>query len=247
MQVEQSTRDGCVVVALTGRIDPFTAPRVRQVLLKQLSRQPLAVICDLAGVEALDPVCASLFSAVANHPSSHWPGTSLLLCGARPVVGEVLGRLRVPHFLQVHASVEEALLEAFSRPPYLRDELRLAPVPTAAAAARAFVRDVCRYWRLALPDPEVIDRAVLVADELVTNAVVHARSEVHLRIELLGDRLYLSAHDWSPRLLRLVPSAGLAEHGRGLLLVERLTRAWGMRRHPDGGKVIWCVLDIEPS
>jgi anti-sigma regulatory factor (Ser/Thr protein kinase) len=49
-----------------------------------------------------------------------------------------------------------------------------------------------------------VDRAVLLAGELVTNAVVHARSELRLRLELRGDLLHLAVRDGSPRLLRLV-------------------------------------------
>jgi hypothetical protein len=84
----------------------------------------------------------------------------------------------------------------------------LAPTPTAPAAACSFVREVCEYWASALPDPIVSERAVLLADELVTSAVVHAPTEIRLR------------------------------------LVERLVRAWGVNRHPGGGKVVWCVLSL---
>jgi anti-sigma regulatory factor (Ser/Thr protein kinase) len=85
---------------------------------------------------------------------------------------------------------------------------------------------------------------VLVANELVTNAVVHARTEVRLRVELRGDRLHIAVRDGSPRLLRVVGSDLEADGGRGLLLVEGVGRAWGVRRPPDGGKVVWCVLDL---
>ena len=150
----------------------------------------------------------------------------------------------MPHFLRLFADVDEAVDEAVARPPYLRDELRLAPTPTAAAAARAFVREVCRYWQIALPDATVTDRAVLLANELVTNAVVHARTDVRLRLELRGDRLHIAVRDGSPRLLRLVAPDGQAEGGRGLWLVEQLARAWASTPHPDGGKVVWCVIDL---
>jgi anti-sigma regulatory factor (Ser/Thr protein kinase) len=153
----------------------------------------------------------------------------------------------VPHFLQLYASLQDALDAAVARPPYLRDELVLAPIRTAAAAARAFVREVLGYWQLALPDNTLVDRAVLLASELVTNAVVHARTELELRVELRGDLLHLAVRDGSPRLLRLVtdPVRDLeAEGGRGLWLVEQLARAWGVNRHPDGGKVVWCTLHL---
>jgi anti-sigma regulatory factor (Ser/Thr protein kinase)/anti-anti-sigma regulatory factor len=244
MEIQRSTQDGCVVVAFTGSIDLFSVSQVQRALLKDLSDQPFALICDLAGVDTLDPVCATVFSTVANHPVSRWPDTSFLLCGAQPPVAEILGRLQVPHFLRLYADVDEAVGEAMSRPPYLRDELLLAPTPTAAAAARAFVREVCEYWQLALPDASVMDRAVLLANELVTNAVVHAHTEIWLRLELRGDRLHIAVRDGSPRLLRLVTPGWQAEGGRGLWLVEQLARAWGVNRHPDGGKVVWCVLNL---
>lgn len=244
MEIERSTRDGCVVVALSGRIDLFTVPSVRHVLLKELSEEPFAVICELSSVQWVDPVCAAVFSTVASHPSSRWPSTSFLLCGARPEVAEVFDRVQVPRFLRLHADVEEALEQALARPPYLRDEACLAPTPSAPAAARRFVSELCEYWQLALPGEDVTERAVLVANELVTNAVVHARTEVRLRVELRGDRLHIAVRDGSPRLLRVVGSDLEADGGRGLLLVEGIGRAWGVRRPPDGGKVVWCLLDL---
>jgi hypothetical protein len=39
----------------------------------------------------------------------------------------------------------------------LRDELQLGPTPNAPAAGRDFVRQVCEYWQLALPDVSVTE------------------------------------------------------------------------------------------
>jgi anti-anti-sigma factor len=245
MEIQRSTQDGCLVVTLTGSIDLFSVSKIQRALLKELSEEPFAVICDLSGVQQLDPVCAAVFTTVANHPSSRWPATSFLLCGAQPPVAEVLGLLTVPHFLRLYASLDEAVDAAVARPPYLRDELVLAPIRTAPATARAFVRDVLGYWEPALPDATLVDRAVLVASELVTNAVVHARTDMRLRVELRGDLLHLAVRDGSPRLLRLITiPEPQAEGGRGLLVVEQLARAWGVNRHPDGGKVVWCTLKL---
>jgi anti-sigma regulatory factor (Ser/Thr protein kinase)/anti-anti-sigma regulatory factor len=244
METTHSSRDGCSIVTITGRIGLFTAARVKRVLVKELADDPPAVICDLSGVYALDPLCASVFSAVAHHPSSHWPATNLLLCGARPRVAEVLRHLRVPHFLPMYATVEDALAEAAARPPYLRDELRLPPIPAAAAAVRDFVRDLLDRWRIGLPDPLLIDRAVLLADELVTNAIVHARTEFRLRVALSGDQLRLAVHDDSPRQPRLALLGPDAETGRGLRLVEQVAKAWGVHHHAEGGKTVWCTLAL---
>jgi anti-anti-sigma regulatory factor len=204
MEIQHSTKDGCLIVTLTGSIDLFSVAQIQRAMLKDLSEEPFALICDLSGVDTLDPVCATVFATVANHPSSRWPATSFLLCGAQPPVAEILGLLTVPHFLQLYASLGDALDAAVARPLYLRDELVLAPIPTAAAAARAFVREVCQYWQLALPDNTLVDRAVLLASELVTNAVIHARTELRLRVELRGELLHLAVRDGNPRMLRLV-------------------------------------------
>ena len=131
---------------------------------------------------------ATVFSTVANHPSSDWPATAFLLCGARP--GGPWPRcwtgLPMP-FLPMYDTVEDTLDQVAARPPYLKDDLRLAPTATAPAAARLYVRDVLQYWRLALPGRDVIDQAELLADELVTSAVVHARTSLKLRLELRGE------------------------------------------------------------
>jgi len=244
MEIQRSTQNGSLVVAFTGSIDPYSVSQVQRTLLKGLSEQPEALICDLSGVDSLDLVCARVFSTVANHPSSRWPTTSLRLCAAQPQVAEMLNRLEVPHFLRLYASVQEALGAASARPPYLRDELLLAPTPTAASVARAFVRELCQSWQLASPDATVVDRAVLVANELVTNAVAHAQTDLGLRLELRGNRLLIAVRDGSPRLLRQVAPDPDAEGGRGLWLVEQLALSWGVRPHRDGGKVVWCALAL---
>ena len=244
IEIQHSTTDGCLVVALAGSIDLFSVSQIQRALLKDLAEQPYALICDLSGVDHLDPVCAAVFATVVNHPASRWPVTSVALCGAQPAVAEILNRLQAPHFLQLYRGVEEAMDVVFARPPFLRDELLLAPTLSAPAAARAFVQRVCDYWEPALPDSTLADRAILLASELVTNAVVHARTDLRLRLELRGDWLHLAVRDASPRLLRVVASDPHAPGGRGLWLVEQLATAWGINRHPDGGKVVWCTLKL---
>jgi anti-anti-sigma factor len=256
VRIDQSIRDGCAILAPVGELDLAAMPALRRVLLKRLAEQPVAVICDLSGLWAMDSSCAAVFSSVANHPSSNWPRTNLLVCCAQPAVSAMLERLGVAQFLAVHPTIEDALAHARSRPPHLRAELLLGPSVTAPAAARQFVLDTCWQWRLQeVDDPDdplarlmvedLIDRVVLVASELVTNAVVHTHGPLRLRLELLAGRLHLAVADQSPRLLGLTADPGdpEAEGGRGLLVVDQLVSSWGMRHPPEGGKVIWCVLE----
>jgi anti-anti-sigma factor len=101
MHIQQSARDGCIVVTLTGDLDIAAAPKVQRALLNGLAEQPDAVICDLAKVARIDPVCASVFAAVAHRPRSRWPDSSVLLCCAQPAVAAVLLRQGMPRLLPI--------------------------------------------------------------------------------------------------------------------------------------------------
>jgi two-component sensor histidine kinase len=64
--------------------------------------------------------------------------------------------------------------------------IELPPERSAAAAARRFTREVAAPWAL---DPHVQADLELLVSELVTNAVLHARSSARLTIERTGDSL----------------------------------------------------------
>jgi anti-anti-sigma regulatory factor/anti-sigma regulatory factor (Ser/Thr protein kinase) len=237
VEIEQSAGDGCVVLALTGRLDLAAVPVVQRALLKQLNEEPRAIICDLSGVPSIDPLCAGTFSAV-RHPALGWPGTVLILCGAVPAVAAVLRKLRVPRRLPMYDSVEVALVRSRTRPPYLA-RLSLLPTPASAGAARAFVRHHCLGWGLG----DLADIATLLTSELVTNAIVHAGTPIELRLELHEPHLNIVVHDHDPRAVRAL-RAGESEHQRGLLIVDSVAKAWGVRQDPAGGKLIWCALAL---
>ena len=88
MDIQHSTKDGRLVVALTGSIDLFSVSQIRRALFKDLSEQPYALICDLSGVDHLDPVCAAVFATVVNHPGQPLAGYQCCVvrrpaCGGR--------------------------------------------------------------------------------------------------------------------------------------------------------------------
>jgi anti-anti-sigma factor len=238
VRIVQSVRDGCVVLTLTGRFDLPVMPEVRRALLEGLAGDPPTIICNLSGVEAIDPLCAAVFTRI-RHPALGRHGTRLALCGARPAVVEVLTRLGVPRLVPLHETLDQALGHVRSRPPHVREQLGLVATLTAPRTARAFVRRVCRRWEL----EALVEPVELLASELVTNAVVDTRAPFELRLELRGRRLRVAVHDQDPRLMRILAPDDEGEASLSLLIIQKLARAWGVRRHPAGGKVVWCELE----
>ncbi|WP_406727597.1 ATP-binding SpoIIE family protein phosphatase [Streptomyces sp. GD-15H] len=127
----------------------------------------------------------------------------------------------------------------------------------APGTARALVRAALADWtERALPGAEhltarVGDDATLIASELVTNAVVHAGTEVRLacRLEEESGALVVEVTDRHPSRAPRggepeAPPHESPEHGRGLLLVAALSEAWGITYRP-GTKTVWARVPAE--
>jgi anti-sigma regulatory factor (Ser/Thr protein kinase)/GAF domain-containing protein len=120
------------------------------------------------------------------------------------------------------------------------------PEPTAAAAARRFVRDTLQSWLVsdaAADGHGLVDDAVLLTSELVTNAVVHAGTAVEVTCRLADGGVEVVVSDGHPA--RLVPEPPENEHipaertsGRGLLLPAALASAWGVS-YGQAAKSVW--------
>jgi anti-sigma regulatory factor (Ser/Thr protein kinase) len=120
--------------------------------------------------------------------------------------------------------------------------LDLEQEPASVGAARRFVREVLQEWGAADPD----DNAALVASELVTNALHHARGPISLFMARRLDRIVLSVTDGSTTVPSVEVPGLLAESGRGLALVQSLTRAWGEEVLPEG-KRVWAEVPAAVS
>ncbi len=122
-----------------------------------------------------------------------------------------------------------------------------APEPTAVAAARRFVRDTLISWGLSgrSDQDDLVADAVLLASELVTNAIVHAGTAVHLTCRMDGATVEISVLDRHPA--RVIPdppgTAATVDRpsGRGLVLPAALSSSWGVTYAPTA-KVIWFRL-----
>ncbi|MBZ3900693.1 ATP-binding SpoIIE family protein phosphatase [Streptomyces griseiscabiei] len=144
--------------------------------------------------------------------------------------------------------------------------LSLPGGPLAPGAARRFVGAALAEWaELDLPGAaalpaRLVEDALVVVSELVTNAVVHAGTDVDLLCRLGRDDptaagwLLVEVSDHHPsRAVReegaerpyLVERPyGDAEYGRGLRLVAALSEAWGIT-YRTGMKTVWARLSVD--
>lgn len=125
----------------------------------------------------------------------------------------------------------------------LRHAVRRADLP-AVAETRRLLRDHLRRWGA----PALADTAELLTSELVTNALQHTPGGAVLTATYspgTDPRLRVEVHDSLARRPRLrtadIGGGDYATSGRGLMLVEALADAWGVRAG-ESGKVIWFEL-----
>lgn len=114
--------------------------------------------------------------------------------------------------------------------------LRLAPEPTAARDARAWVSGVLAGW----PD-EGVEAARLLVSELVTNSILHAGTTIVVASTVEGSRARFEVHDRhqdGPVPKRHAPDSPT---GRGMRLVASLAEEWGVERDVDG-KSVWFTV-----
>ena len=113
---------------------------------------------------------------------------------------------------------------------------------TASSVSARRAREAVATAVVELGRGDLADPVMLVASELVANAVLHARTDMTLSLTAVPDGVRVAVADGSPVLPRWTPSAATATSGRGLLLVARLCDTWGVDPEPGGGKVMWAVV-----
>ncbi|MEG8279645.1 SpoIIE family protein phosphatase [Streptomyces sp. AHA2] len=119
------------------------------------------------------------------------------------------------------------------------------PVGRSVASARSFVRDTLQGWGFA----DIVDDAVVLTSELVTNAVVHAGTSADVLCLRSDEGARIEVADRYPE--REVPLQGTAvnmgspdrEGGRGLQLCAALAGRWGVEYTPTH-KTVWFQLDL---
>lgn len=122
--------------------------------------------------------------------------------------------------------------------------LAVAPDPASAALVRHSIAADLLSRRV---DHERIDDVVLVASELVTNAVLHAptpdEAELDVSWEVRPDSVVVQVLDSNPDLPRQRTANETDTRGRGLYIVAALALDWGVCR-TDKGKQVWARLPL---
>jgi anti-sigma regulatory factor (Ser/Thr protein kinase) len=241
MKITVDDLSGNPRVGAVGWLDPGGAADLSTALLKAAADNPEAVICDLGGLVS-DAAGLTVLLSVADK-IARWPSCPIIVVAPAERLRLALAGLGVDRRLPVVESL--ALVpSALARPAVPRATLLLAPELTAPARARRFVQE---FVRTSITDEagegpdEVL--VALVVDELVTNAVVHARTPIQVLLSLRAATLRVAVADRSERAPAPRAPHQDDENGRGLALVTALSHRWGVSARRSGGKVVWAVLD----
>ena len=126
----------------------------------------------------------------------------------------------------------------------LQDFLEFGALVSAVPCARLHARQVLWEWGLA----SLGESAELLVTELIANAVKASQVVAQaspVRLWLVSDRAQILILVWdaSPQPPVPIDTSGDAENGRGLMLVEAISKKWGWYcRDDSGGKFVWAVV-----
>lgn len=121
--------------------------------------------------------------------------------------------------------------------------LELEGDPEAVGQARQFVASLLDRWVVVGLGPD----ASLVTSELVSNAVIHARTPIEVRVTPLDSGVRIEVRDGAAYGIEVrPPESPLAPRGLGLQVVAQLATRWGVDPVPDG-KTVWAELtEVRP-
>ncbi len=113
----------------------------------------------------------------------------------------------------------------------------LEPTVSAPRAARAFVG-------AHLPDDlpaESAETLLVLTSELVTNAVLHARTPLVVGVTVAERVVMVTTADDDPEMPVVSEQPAVSDGGRGVWLVAQLADDWGALPRVDG-KTVWCSV-----
>lgn len=221
-----------------GTLDALSATDLRSAMVECLVEQPVAVVLDTVELVVADDIALTVLGSVARE-SLRWPGTRFVLGGTDTRLATAIDRMGVGQYLTVFANVAGALAECGRWPVPPRLRRHIDPDRYAPALARDAVETFCTGQGVV-----GTDAAQLVASELVTNAVLHAKTGIDLTLRFIRPYLHIAVRDHGPGQARITGHIDEShENGRGLLLVDALASAWG-NLFPLSGKIVWATVRV---
>lgn len=136
-----------------------------------------------------------------------------------------------------HLSRLLSVLEDVAAKEFETVGVTLAHDPSSVRVARRLTADSLSGWGA----KTLVEDAVLVVSELVTNAITHAESTCHLALHWSGQALRIEVTDFGLGSPEPQPQSTIRPGGRGLMIVSSVAAAWGIDPRPIG-KVVWAEL-----
>lgn len=127
--------------------------------------------------------------------------------------------------------------EPVRQPEIVVYRLPLPPHPIAAEQARVLTKIALADWNV----PEVADSALLIAAELVTNAM-KIGDVFSIALSRQGGSVLIEVRDTSEASPDCRSQSVDRVDGRGLFLVAACSKDWGWRLEEQGGKTVWAVV-----
>lgn len=134
-------------------------------------------------------------------------------------------------------------------------QIDLAAMPSAAFWARRHVQAILKQWGMT---GEIVETAKLLASELVTNAVQFAADSsglwpqpnpakvayVSMTLRHIPGLLVIEVSDQNMNVPEVKERDFDSEGGRGLMLVQALSKEWSFYFPRAGWKTVYCVIAV---
>jgi hypothetical protein len=230
------------VVEIAGTLFLPQVPRVMAEITSVLRKgRHGVVVVDVSRLDAHSDSTLALFPAVLRRCGG-WPHVALHLAAPPPDLRRSMLRFRMQRYLPVHSTLDAALTSAGADIATQRWQVAMNPEPAYLPSVRTAVRDL---WPTTSRPRR--DEAVLVVNELTTNAMRHVAQPFTVFVSASRTGMLLAVTDPGRQEPVLRPLRSAATDGRGMQLVDSLSDTWGVRLVHPQGKTVWAAMGFTPS
>jgi anti-sigma regulatory factor (Ser/Thr protein kinase) len=92
----------------------------------------------------------------------------------------------------------------------------------------------------------VVETVELLTSEVVTNAILHTDSSPEVVVRVADEQVRVEVHDGSSAVPVVKRPKPFDPTGRGMTIVDRLARAWGVE-HIPAGKRVWFEVPFSAA